>query len=189
MRALPRTPAATRMKGRKGRKSREGAFTLAEVAVTIALVGLAMVYLLQALTEAKEVAASTRNVKLSKELALLTLGRIESGLYEDELDDDRIEGSYSEEGYPDFSFQAVIGEENLPQLYEEDGREFFDNWQWEEEQDDYDDDEEVEQPYEKIQVRVISPPIGDAKNELVIERWVAWGQLHPSEEEDEEERP
>jgi prepilin-type N-terminal cleavage/methylation domain-containing protein len=166
------------------RPGARSAFTLAEVAVTIAVVGLAMVYMLQALSTAKMTAAHTRNLKLSKELALLTLGRIESGLYEEELDDEVIEGNYSEEGYPDFSFQAVIGDENLPERLD-DGA-FFDNWQWEDDQEE-EDDEELEQPYEKIQIRVISPQIQELKNELVIERWVAWDQLHPPEEEDDEE--
>ena len=165
-----------------------GGFTLAEVGVTILLVGMAMVLMLQSLNAAKVTAAHTRNVKLSKELALLTLGRIESGLYEDELDDERIDGNYSEEGYPDFSFQAVIGDENLPQRYdsERNGDRFFDNWSYEDDQND-DDDEDLAQPYEKIQIRVISPQIKELRNEIVLERWVAWEQLHPSVEGDEEE--
>jgi prepilin-type N-terminal cleavage/methylation domain-containing protein len=167
------------------RRAGRAGFTLAEVAVTIAVVGLAMVYMLQALSTAKMTAAHTRNLKLSKELALLTLGRIESGLYEEELDDEIIEGNYSEEGYPDFSFQAVIGDENLPERID-DGA-FFDNWQWEDDQQEDEDDEELEQPYEKIQIRVISPQIQELKNELVIERWVAWEQLHPPEDDDDQE--
>jgi prepilin-type N-terminal cleavage/methylation domain-containing protein len=163
-------------------------FTLAEVAVTIALVGLAMVFMLQGLSTAKVTAAHTRNMKLSKELALLTLGRIEAGLYEEELDDERIEGSYADDGYPDFSFQAVIGDENLPERYD-DERSFFDNWSWEREQSEYDDDdEELEQPYEKIQIRVVSPPIRELPNEVVLERWVAWDQLHGGDDEDEDLR-
>lgn len=167
-------------------------FTLAEVAVTIAVVGIAMVLMLEGLSSAKVSAAHTRNMKLSKDLGLLTLGRIESGLYEEELDDERIEGSYADDGYPDFSFQAVIGDENLPERYEDDRDEgqFFDNWGWEREQSEYDQDQdEVEQPYEKIQIRVLSPKIGELSNEFVLERWVAWDQLHPSEESDDEEKP
>jgi len=155
------------------------------VAVTIALVGLALVYMLQALNTAKVTAAYTRNIKLAKELALLTLGRIESGQYEEELDDERFEGSYAEEGYPDFTFEAVIGDENLTPL--DDEGQFFDNWRYETEQSD-DDDEEAEQPYEKIQVRVVFPQIRELKNELVVERWVAWRQLHPPEQGDEPEK-
>jgi prepilin-type N-terminal cleavage/methylation domain-containing protein len=161
-------------------------FTLAEVAVTIALVGLALVYMLQGLSTAKITAAYTRNIKLSKELALLTLGRIESGLYEEELDDERIEGTYAEEGYPDFSFEAVIGEANLPPRDDDDGR-FFDNWRYEDEEYNDDDDEEAEQPYEKVQIRITSPPIRELKNELVIERWLPWRQVHPLDDDEEED--
>ncbi|HVS19734.1 MAG TPA: prepilin-type N-terminal cleavage/methylation domain-containing protein [Planctomycetota bacterium] len=71
-------------------------FTLAEVAVTIAVVGLALVWMLQALNAAKLTAAQTRNLKLSRELALQTLGQLESGLFEDDLVDDRIDGTYAE---------------------------------------------------------------------------------------------
>ena len=183
-----RAPAHGSVPVRTGRTHR-GAFTLAEVAVTIAVVGIAMVLLLEGLSAAKVNAARTRNMKLSKDLALLTLGRIESGLYEDELDDERIEGSYADDGYPDFSFQAVVGDENLPERYDDERGTFFDNWGWEREQAEYDDDDEVEQPYEKIQVRVISPRIGEHSNEYVLERWVSWDQLHPPEDDGDEDRP
>jgi prepilin-type N-terminal cleavage/methylation domain-containing protein len=163
----------------------QGGFTLAEVAVTIALVGLALVYMLQALNTAKVTAAYTRNIKLSKELALLTLGRIESGLYEEDLDDEHFEGTYAEEGYPDFFFEAVIGETNLRDRERGEDYSFFDNWRYESEDRD-DDDEEAEQPYEKVQVRVTFPPIRELKNELVLERWLPWRQVHPPEEGEEE---
>ena len=157
-------------------------FTLAEVAVTIAVVGLALVWMLQALNAAKVTAAYTRNLKLSRELALQTLGQIESGLYLEDLDDDRLDGTYAEEGFPDFFFEVVIGDENFRP--EEDSA-AFDNWLEEQRQKDDDDDEEAEQAYEKVQVKVTFPPIQDLKNELVIERWLPWRQLHPSEEEED----
>jgi hypothetical protein len=162
-------------------------FTLAEVAVTILIVGYALVLMLQGLNAAKVQAAYTRNVKLAKELALLTLGRIESGLYYEEAGgDERLLGTYAEEGYPDFSFEAVIGETNF--LERDESGEFFDNWRFESEQDES-DGEETEQPYEKVQIKVVFPRIRDLKNELVLERWLPWRQLHPPEEgevEDEE---
>jgi prepilin-type N-terminal cleavage/methylation domain-containing protein len=172
------------------KSARTSGFTLAEVAVTIALVGLALVYMLQGLNTAKLTAAYTANIKLSKELALLTLGRIESGLYEEELDDERIEGTYDDDGYEGFRFEAVIGEANLPPRDDEDDR-FFDNWRYEDEEYDDDDDEEAEQPYEKVQIRVTFPqmstPDQQLKNELVIERWLPWRQLHPPEDDEDEE--
>jgi prepilin-type N-terminal cleavage/methylation domain-containing protein len=169
------------MKPRPG--SRSG-FTLAEVAVTIALVGLALAWMLQVLNAAKLNAAQARNLKLSRELALLTLGQIESGLFADEIDDERIDGTYAEEGYPDFGFEAVIGDENFRP--DEDDVEAFDNWRHEQDlkrrnrKDD--EEEEAEQPYEKIQVKVTFPQVQELKNEYVLERWVPWKQLHPDEE-------
>ena len=94
------------------RRLRRG-FTLAEVAVTIALIGLALAWMLQVLNASKLTAAYSRNLKLSRELALLTLGQIESGEYADDLDNERLDGTYAEEGYPDFSYEVVIGDENF----------------------------------------------------------------------------
>ena len=160
-----------------------GGFTLAEVAVTLAVVGLALVWMLQALNTAKVTAAQTRNVKLARELALLTLGQLESGQYREEIDDDEVQGTYAEVGYPDFSFQAVIGEANLPPPANDPA---FDNWLEErrQAQDKKDDkEEEVEQAYERVQVRVTFPQLLEMPNELVIERWLPWSLVHPSEED------
>jgi prepilin-type N-terminal cleavage/methylation domain-containing protein len=166
-------------------RSRSEGFTLAEVAVTIAVVGLALVWMLQALNTAKVTAAHTRNLKLARELALLTLGQIESGLYAEEMSGDRVEGTYAEEGYPDFLFEAIIGEGNFRPAVDDPT---FDNWLEERRQAEMEDDEEeVEQPYEKVQVRVSFPPLQDLPSELLIERWLPWDQLHPSEDEDTDE--
>ena len=162
---------------RRGR----GGFTLAEVAVTIAVVGLALVWMLQALNTAKVTAAYTRNLKLSRELALLRLGQIEAGLFREELDSERLLGTFADEGNPDFSYEVVIGDEAFLEL-DESGGPVFDNWREERLRDD-DDDEPAEQPYERVQVKVIFPPIQDLKNELVLERWLPWKQVHPDEEE------
>ena len=123
------------------RNDRHG-FTLAEVAVTIALMGMALVYMMQGLNAAKMTAAHTRNLKLSKELALLTLGRVQSGVYEDEIENDRLEGTYAEEGYPEFLFEVVIGEANFLLEVDEYGN-YFDNWAHEREQRELNDDDEV----------------------------------------------
>jgi prepilin-type N-terminal cleavage/methylation domain-containing protein len=163
------------------RRPRAG-FTLAEVAVTIAVVGLALVWMLQALNAAKLTAAQTRNLKLARELALLTLGQVESGLFEEDLDDERLEGTYAEEGYSDFAYEVVIGDENFQPPPDS---EAFDNWLEERANAEYDDeDEEAAQPYEMVQIKVVFPPIGELKNELVLERWLPWEQVHPPEETD-----
>ena len=169
-----------------GDPGRRAGFTLAEVAVTIAIVGLALAWMLQTLSTSKMTAAYSRNLKLSRELALYTLGQIESGLFAEELDDQRLEGAYSDEGYPEFMFEAVIGEETLrPDMNDQRA---FDNWLHERQQRERnakDDEELAEQPYERVELRVTFPKIGDLPNEYVIERWLPWKQLHPDEEGDE----
>jgi hypothetical protein len=169
--------------------ARRAAFTLAEVAVTIALVGLALVWMLQALNTAKLTAAQTRNLKLARDLGLYTLGQIEAGLYVEDVTNDRLEGSYAELGYPDFFFEAVLGDQNFrEQVRGVDGA--FDNWRYEREERD-DDEDQVEQPYEKVQIKVTFPKIQELTNELKLERWVAWVQVHPPEDDEQtaEEEP
>lgn len=166
---------------------RRAGFTLAEVAVTIAIVGLALAWMLQTLSSSKMTAAYSRNLKLARELSLYTLGQIESGLFDEELENERIEGVYADEGYPDFAFEAVIGDESLSP--DPSNQQSFDNWRHERDQRERkrssatsdEDEEEVEEPYERIQVRVTFPKLGELKNEYVIERWLPWRQLHPEE--------
>lgn len=169
-------------------RSRSGTsgFTLAEVAVTIAIVGLILVFVLQGINEAKLLAAHTRNQRVARELALRTLAGIESGLFVDEINDERLEGTYADDGYPDFTFEAVLGERNF-RSNNDSGAGNFDNWNTQEELDKREEEEEegAEQPYERIQIKVVFPQIGDepGKNELVFEKWVPWKQVHPSEED------
>ena len=87
-------------------------FTLAEVAVTIVIVGIGMLLVLQGLNTAKMAAAQTRNLKLSRELALITLGQIASGQFQDEIQKG-LQGSYAEEGYPDFAYDVVVGDDTF----------------------------------------------------------------------------
>ena len=171
------------------RRVRQG-FTLAEVAVTIALIGLALAWMLQVLNASKLTAAYSRNLKLSRELALLTLGQIESGQFSDDLDDERFEGTYAEEGYPDFSFEVVLGDENFRP--DPTDQRAFDNWEAErqrrereeraEESEDSEGEEE-DPAYEKIQVKVTFPKVQDMRNEYILERWLPWRQLHPDDAE------
>ncbi len=175
---------------RARRERRSKGFTLAEVAVTIAIVGLALAWMLQTLSTSKMTAAYSRNLKLARELAVYTLGRIEAGLYEEELESERIQGTYVDEGYPDFQFEAVIGDESLSP--DPNDVRAFDNWRHERDQRERrssssdDEEEESEQPYEKVQVRVTFPKIGELKNEYVLERWLPWAQIHPVDPESAE---
>ena len=162
-----------------------GGFTLAELAVTIVIVGMALVLLLQGLTNAKLTAAHTRNYKLARELAILNISRVQAGLFDEELED-HMEGSFSEDGYPDFSWELVMGDGEFREEVDSDSR-TFDSWARQDELDEDnadDDEEEAEQPYERLRIKVIFPKILEYPDELVLERWVPWLDVHPAEEDD-----
>jgi prepilin-type N-terminal cleavage/methylation domain-containing protein len=164
-------------------------FTLAEVAVTIAIVGIALTLLVQGLNKAKFEAAQTRNLKVARELALVTLGEIAGGVYAEELDDDdRFDGTYADLGHPEFTFEVLIGdsaqfedeeegESNLPYDTVRARRER------EEEQNDDEDEEDIEEPYETVRIRVRFPAIEDFSNQLDLEQWMEWELIHGTEED------
>jgi prepilin-type N-terminal cleavage/methylation domain-containing protein len=173
-------------------RTRRAGFTLAEVAVTIVIVGIGLVLVLQGLNTAKITAAQTRNLKLARELGLFTLGQIESGLPRDEIESG-MQGSYAEEGYPDFTWEVALGEDALPdrggQAAATDKP--FDSWAPRDEttssrssssQSDAakksDEEEDSEEPYEKVKLRVTFPKIREFQNELVLERWMPWKQVY-----------
>lgn len=171
--------------------TRRGGFTLAEVAVTIAIVGIALTMLVQGLNKAKFEAAHTRNLKVARELALTTLGEIAGGVYADELDDDdRLDGTYADYGYEDFSFEVLIGDQqfedvdddeqdsNLPydtvlarRQREEDARADSD-------EDEDEDEDEIEEPYETVKIRVRFPAIKEYDNDFTLEQWMEWSLIH-----------
>lgn len=170
--------------------SRSG-FTLAEVAVTVVIVGIGLVMMLQSLNTTKMQSVHTRNLRLARELASLTLGEIEAGLYWEDIDD-TLTGYY--EDYPDFSYEVVFGDEMFYDYEEEDPyNRPFDNWaasqEWRQDQEGYDEDEEDEmvQPYEKVRVKIIFPKLGAWKNEFTLERWMGWERVYGPSEEDEED--
>ena len=163
------------------RRARSG-FTLAEVAVTIVIVGIGLLLVLQGLNTAKLLSVQTRNYKLAHELALLTLGQVESGLYQEDIEDGLV-GTYAEEGYPDFAFEVVVGDEAFRE--QRDDRS-FDSWAPRESDEDDEDEEDAEEPFEKVRVRVVFPKVQEVKNELVLERWIPWTQVYGESETAEE---
>jgi prepilin-type N-terminal cleavage/methylation domain-containing protein len=162
-------------------------FTLAEVAVTLVIVGLGLVVLLQGLNTAKMTAAYTRNLKLASELARLTLGRVAAGLFQDELGQDSyLDGTYADEGYPEFSWELLLGDETFGDP--SDDRDRFDSFDWDAEQEEEDEEEEVEEPYDKVKVRVSFPAMrafadGETTANLVLEEWIPWKQVYGEDEE------
>ena len=170
------------MGGLKIKQRARAAFTLVEVAVAILIVGIALTLVLQSLNTSKLRAKQTQNLKLARELGTLTMGRLSAGLYQEEIDS-YYTGSYSEEGYPEFSYEIVLGENSFPEAegYEEGVR--FDSW-YDEDLNEDDDEEDAEEPYEKIRVRVTFPVLSEYSNQLELERWIPWDQVY-GEEEDE----
>jgi len=159
-------------------RARSG-FTLAEVAVTVVIVGMAMVLVLQGLNVSKMTAAHTRNQKLSRDLGLFTLGQIESGLLRDDLESG-MSGNYAEEGYADFHWEIAVGDDALSESSSkaDDGR--HDSWAptEAEEEAERDEDEDAEEPFEKVRIRVTAPKIREFSNEVTLERWIPWKQVY-----------
>ena len=170
-----------------------GGFTLVEVALTILIVGLGLVLILQGLNKVKMTAAHTANLKQARELGLLTLGRIEAGYYTDDLYD--IPASYAEDGRPDFYLEVLLGDESF---IESDTEGRFDYWADQRERelerrdrenrlddDPVESDEEVREPYERVQIKITFPKIQEYKNELILERWIPWDQVYGPPEDEE----
>jgi len=168
-------------------RTRSGArgFTLAEVAVAIVIVGMGLIWILEGLNGAKLTAAHTRNYKLARELGLLTLGRIASGELREDLERGLL-GTYAEEGYPEFSYEVIVGDETFRER-NDDGS--FDNWnrpdrQDEDEEEDGDPSEEEDKAFEKVKVKIGFPKIREFTSELILERWIPWTQVYGPKEED-----
>lgn len=170
--------------------SKQGGFTLAEAAITIALVALTLSTMLQILQGSKFTTAYTRDLRRARDLGLTTLAEIESGLWIDLIDSYRT-GNYADKDLPNFSFDLAVGDEGYlgEGLEQEDGTEPFDNWAYQREQDleDDDDEEEAVEAFEKIKIRVTFPKYGDQRNEIELERWIPWEQVYGEIEEESEE--
>lgn len=170
-------------------RAHQAGFTLAEVAVTLAIVSISLLWVLEGLNRAKVTAGHAHNVKIARELALGTLGEIEAGLYWEDLDDSGLQGSYAEDGYEGFSFIVVMGDEALPDRFEDDGEGTlpFDAWQYErdrQEEELDDDDEEIEEPYERVTIQVVFPEFTEEPGELILERWIPWEQVYGPDEDE-----
>lgn len=169
------------------RRGRSG-FTLAEVAVTLVIVAGGLLYVLQMINQAKLSAARARNLKLARELALLTLGRIESGLYTEEIRGQRLGPfTYAEEGYDYIEYEVVFGDEDFLQRDEYGA---FDSWAPTDQELEQDRSEETEEPFEEVEIKVTFPGPRGMKNDLVLVRNVPWNQVYGApEDEDQGEAP
>ncbi|MDF1838174.1 MAG: hypothetical protein P1V35_09920 [Planctomycetota bacterium] len=164
-------------------KSRAG-FTLAEAAITIALVGLTITYTLRALTAAQTTAAHTHEVKLAREMALRTLGEVATGQFL--VDGDEVlTGTYDEEIAPYMAYEVAFGDAVLPTRSSEDRygeQRPFDNWQAKEQYRlENETDEELEgehEPFEKVIIRVSFPKHSDLPDFIELESWIPWEQVY-----------
>jgi len=183
------------------RTSRAG-FTLAEVAVTLVIVGIGLLFVLQGLSTSKFTAAQTLNRKIARELALSTLGEIQAGLYREDMeDDDRLVGNYGEQGYEEWLWEVVFGDETFSDELEENGSIMFDTFRdrerrQEEARDkadrndkDKEEEEETTEPYEKVRIRVSFPKLGEFPNTLTLERWMPWEDVYGPEAAEDGETP
>jgi prepilin-type N-terminal cleavage/methylation domain-containing protein len=165
---------------------RRAGFTLAEVAITIVIVGIGLVLVLQGLNTAKMTAAQTRNEKLARELGLYTLGQIEAGLYQEDIEQG-LNGNYSDvdpQHGQAFTYEVVVGDESF---VDSDPNAPFDSWkprtQKQLDDEKKKDEEDMPEPYEKVKIKVTFPRILEYKNELILERWVPWTQVYGEAEE------
>lgn len=159
-------------------RARRG-FTLAEVAVTIVIMGIGLVAALQGLSLYKLTAAETRNMKLARELALLTMGQVESGLYQEDIQTG-LSGSYADQGYPEFTYEVAVGDRSFRDAT---SSKAFDNFKPSDEKLKKDDEEKIGEPFEKVKIRVMFPKINEFRNELILERWMIWKQVYGETED------
>lgn len=174
-------------------------FTLAEVMVTLLIVSIGLLLVTQGLTQARFSSAETHYRKVARELGLLTLGRVESGLFWEELEGggEVLTGTYAEEGYEDFHYELVFGDEDFLERDASDPESgddrYHDSWEYEREREerqrerdgelkDEDEDEEVAEAFEKVRIKIGYPRFEERPNTLVMERWIPWEQVYGTEE-------
>ena len=174
--------------------SRAG-FTLVEAAITIAIVGITLAASVQALHGATQTAAHTQRLKIARELSLEMLGEIASGLWAEDLESLRY-GTFASKDRPMYSYELALGDEPLePARMGDDAYDYnpqrFDNWKFNRDRELEDNpdlaDEESEEPFEKIRIRVsfpILPGLEQMDNFVEFERWYAWGQVYLTEDEE-----
>jgi prepilin-type N-terminal cleavage/methylation domain-containing protein len=177
------------------RVNSKSGFTLAEIMVTILIVGIGLLMIVQGLSTAKVKALQTYNIKAARDLGMLTMGRIRAGLYQEELDS-RLSGNYAEEGFEYFAFDVLLGDEQFDNDYGS-GTEspFHDSWAAREEReeearrdsdsDEDEDEDEIEEDYEKVRIKVSFPPVPEYKNYVILEEWIPWKQVYGDDEEED----
>ena len=172
----------------------QAGFTLAEVAVTLVIVGFGLLFVLQGLSTSKFTAAHTHNRKVARELALVTLGEIQSGLYREDQDrDTKLFGNYGEEGYEAWEWEVAFGDEAFSSEDDDEGLAFdsFREREFREEEArreaGEEEDEDAREPFEKVRIRVWFPKLAEFENSVTLERWMPWDEVYGPEETEEAE--
>ncbi len=177
-----------------GPGSRQAAgFTLAEIAITLLIVGFTLLMVLEGLETAKLGAAHSHNRKVAMGLALGTVAQVEAGYYWEELEGVKgtLDGNYADvdERYEEFYWELVVGDDELTdEEPQEEGNSYFDNYRHRriraEENDELEDEDAAYAqtgttggPYERVVVRVTFPKLSRLDNTLTIERWIPLEQV------------
>lgn len=181
--------------------SRASGFTLAEAAITIAIVGIGLAFSVQALNGAAQTAAHTQRMKIARELGVEMLGEIAAGLWWDDLETTRY-GTFATKDRPNYTWELALGDEQLEAARTDQPDQWegqrFDNWQYRREQEalnsgyssaeDMDEEEEAVEEYEQLRLRVsfpFLPGLEDLDHHVELERWIDWEQVYgPAEDEE-----
>jgi len=152
-------------------------FTLIEVVITLFFVSILLMVSVQGLTNSMAQAGHTRNLKIAREMALFTLGQLESGLYTEDIED-HMQGDYADQDYAAFTWELVLGDEDFYDP-EEILNGAFDSWN----PDNTEDDESKStEPWVVARVKVSFPPTSDRPAEVILERWITREFVYGEEE-------
>ena len=133
-------------------------------------------------------AAHTRNLKLSRELALLTLGRIESGLYQEEHRRRDHRGQLRRGGLPGLHLRGRDRRREPARARSTTARSSTTGQSREDEQAEDEDEEERRAALrEGPDPRHRSPRSSELKNELVLEHWIPWDQVYGDRRADDDD--
>lgn len=178
---------------------RASGFTLAEIAITLLIVGFTLLMVLEGLETAKLGAAHSHNRKVAMGLAQGTIANVEAGRYWEDLEGVKgtLEGNYADvdERYEVFYWELIVGDDELSEEEQEDDNSYFDNYRHRrvqaEENEEYTDEDAAYSetgttggPYERVVVRVTFPKLSRLDNTLTIERWIPLAQVFGSSPDD-----
>ena len=157
--------------------------------MTLVIVGMTLLLVMEGLSSSRTTAAHASNRKVAMGLALLMIGRVESGLFWEDLDGQpgTLSGSFAEEGYEAFQWELVVGSDELSE-YDEEESPYFDSFRYRrqverERREDADETEAYAEtgstggPYEIVKVRVTFPKLADEENEVTVQRTIPLRQV------------